>query len=426
MFIDSVKIKVKAGDGGNGIVAFRREKYVPLGGPSGGDGGKGGSIIFEVDTNKSTLLDLRYNKLIIAKNGGIGKNKKMSGADGKDIIIKVPQGTIVKDLSTGRVIADLLEVGQREVIAQGGKGGKGNRHFATSRDSAPEFAMPGEPGESFDLQLDLKLLADVGLVGFPSVGKSTLLSVVTAAKPEIADYPFTTLIPNLGVVQVKDGRSFVMADLPGLIKGASLGKGLGHEFLKHIERCRVLIHVIDMGSVDGRDPVEDYKIINEELKEYEYRLSERPQVVFANKMDVKGAVENLKRFKEFYPDIKIYEGSTILQKGIDELLYATMALLSVTPKFPIYDSKKEEEHVTYNFVPKQKEIEVINLGNNQWEIISSKATRLFKNTNFDKDEEVYRFAISMKKIGVDKALREAGAQDGDLVILDDYRFEFID
>jgi len=252
MFIDSVKIKVKAGDGGNGIVAFRREKYVPLGGPSGGDGGKGGSIIFEVDTNKSTLLDLRYNKLIIAKNGGIGKNKKMSGADGKDIIIKVPQGTIVKDLSTGRVIADLLEVGQREVIAQGGKGGKGNRHFATSRDSAPEFAMPGEPGESFDLQLDLKLLADVGLVGFPSVGKSTLLSVVTAAKPEIADYPFTTLIPNLGVVQVKDGRSFVMADLPGLIKGASLGKGLGHEFLKHIERCRVLIHVIDMGSVDGR------------------------------------------------------------------------------------------------------------------------------------------------------------------------------
>ena len=426
MFIDSVKIKVKAGDGGNGLVAFRREKYVPFGGPSGGDGGKGGSIIFEVDTNKSTLLDLRYSKSITAKNGEPGKNKKMFGASGEDVIIKVPQGTIVKDLKTGRVIADLLEVNQREVIAKGGKGGKGNRHFATSRDSAPEFAQPGESGESFEIQLDLKLLADVGLIGFPSVGKSTLLSVVSAAKPEIADYHFTTIIPNLGVVKVKDGRSFVMADLPGLIKGASQGKGLGHEFLKHIERCRVLIHVIDMGGVDGRDPLEDYKIINEELKEYEYRLSERPQIIFANKIDVDGALDNLARFKETYPEVKVFKGSAIIHEGIDELLYATMDLLSVTPQFPLFESKDEEGHITYTFEPEEKDIEVLNLGNGQWRIISDKASRIFKTINFDTEEGIYRFGMSMKKLGVDTALREAGAKQGDLVVLDDFRFEFVE
>lgn len=426
MFIDSVKIKVKAGDGGNGLVAFRREKYVPLGGPSGGDGGKGGSIIFEVDTNKSTLLDLRYSKSIVAKSGGAGKNKKMSGADGEDVIIKVPQGTVVRDLKDNSLIADLVEVNQRAIIAKGGKGGKGNRHFATGRDSAPEFAQPGEIGEAKEISLELKLLADVGLVGFPSVGKSTLLSVVSAAKPEIADYHFTTLKPNLGMVQVKDGRSFVMADLPGLIEGASQGKGLGHEFLRHIERCRVLIHVIDIGSVDGRNPIDDYKIINEELKQYEYRLSERPQIVFANKIDMDNALDNLKQFKKEFPDVKVFEGSAIIHEGIDELLYATADLLAVTPQFPLYDESFDNTHVVYNFIPEESEVEIKNLGNNQWEVISEKANRIIKTINFDKEEGVYSFGVMMKKLGVDEALRNAGAKDGDLIIINEFRFEFVE
>ena len=426
MFIDSVKIKIKAGDGGNGLVSFRREKYVPLGGPNGGDGGKGGSVIFEVDTNKSTLLDLKYSKNIVAQSGENGKNKKMSGADGKDVIVKVPQGTIIKDLKTDKVIADLVNVNQREVVAIGGKGGKGNWHFASSRDSAPEFAQAGDNGEAKEISIELKLLADVGLIGFPSVGKSTLLSVVSKARPAIADYHFTTLVPNLGVVQVKDGRSFVMADLPGLIKGASQGKGLGHEFLKHIERCRVLIHVIDMGSVDGRNPIEDYEIINDELKQYEYRLSERPQVILANKMDVEGANENLVAFKQAYPDLKVFEGSTIIHDGMDALLYATMDLLEVTPRFPLFNENTDETHVTYTFEPKEKEVEVFNLGNNQWRVESEKAIRLFKTVNFDTDEGVYGFAVMMKKLGVDHALREAGAKDGDLILIDEYRFEFVE
>ena len=426
MFIDSVKIKIKAGDGGNGLVSFRREKYVPLGGPNGGDGGKGGSVIFEVDTNKSTLLDLKYSKNIVAQSGENGKNKKMSGADGKDVIVKVPQGTIIKDLKTDKVIADLVNVNQREVVAIGGKGGKGNWHFASSRDSAPEFAQAGDNGEAKEISIELKLLADVGLIGFPSVGKSTLLSVVSKARPAIADYHFTTLVPNLGVVQVKDGRSFVMADLPGLIKGASQGKGLGHEFLKHIERCRVLIHVIDMGSVDGRNPIEDYEIINDELKQYEYRLSERPQVILANKMDVEGAKENLVAFKQAYPDLKVFEGSTIIHDGMDALLYATMDLLEVTPRFPLFNENTDETHVTYTFEPKEKEVEVFNLGNNQWRVESEKAIRLFKTVNFDTDEGVYGFAVMMKKLGVDHALREAGAKDGDLILIDEYRFEFVE
>ena len=426
MFIDSVKIKIKAGDGGNGLVSFRREKYVPLGGPNGGDGGKGGSVIFEVDTNKSTLLDLKYSKNIVAQSGENGKNKKMSGADGKDVIVKVPQGTIIKDLKTDKVIADLVNVNQREVVAIGGKGGKGNWHFASSRDSAPEFAQAGDNGEAKEISIELKLLADVGLIGFPSVGKSTLLSVVSKARPAIADYHFTTLVPNLGIVQVKDGRSFVMADLPGLIKGASQGKGLGHEFLKHIERCRVLIHVIDMGSVDGRNPIEDYEIINDELKQYEYRLSERPQVILANKMDVEGAKENLVAFKQAYPDLKVFEGSTIIHDGMDALLYATMDLLEVTPRFPLFNENTDETHVTYTFEPKEKEVEVFNLGNNQWRVESEKAIRLFKTVNFDTDEGVYGFAVMMKKLGVDHALREAGAKDGDLILIDEYRFEFVE
>ena len=295
MFIDRVKLHVKAGKGGDGMVAFRREKYVPLGGPSGGDGGRGGNVIFEADSNKTTLLDLRYQKHVNAPNGGNGKIKKMHGADGADTIVKVPLGTIVKDASTNQIIADLTHNHQQAIIAKAGKGGRGNFRFRTSKNTAPRYSELGEPGEERDVQVELKLLADVGLVGFPSVGKSTLLSVVSKAKPEIAAYHFTTIVPNLGMVQVPDGRSFVMADLPGLIAGAAAGKGLGHAFLRHIERCRVIVHVIDMGAHDGRDPLEDYRVINEELSAYAYRLMEREQIVVANKMDLEGAAENLKR-----------------------------------------------------------------------------------------------------------------------------------
>ena len=352
MFVDRVIVKLKAGNGGNGIVSFRREAHVPLGGPNGGDGGNGGSIIFEVDTNKSTLLDLRYNKKIIAKNGENGKSKKMHGASGEDIIIKVPQGTIIKDATTHDMIADLTKVDQRAIVCKGGKGGRGNYHFASGKDNAPEYAEQGTLGESKEVEIELKLLADVGLVGFPSVGKSTLLSVVSKARPEIAEYHFTTLVPNLGVVQVEN-RSFVMADLPGLIEGASEGKGLGIEFLKHVERCRVLVHVVDMGANDGRDPLEDYRIINEELANYHPKLATRPQIVVANKMDLDDAKANLERFKKAYPDVEVFETMTIIHEGIDKLLYKCIELLDKTPVFDLNDEKEKEERVVYKFEAKK-------------------------------------------------------------------------
>ncbi len=426
MFIDRVKMKIKAGDGGNGIVAFRREKYVPLGGPAGGDGGRGGDIIFEVDTNKSTLLDLRYSRQITGSNGGNGKGNKMHGADGDDVIIKVPQGTMIRDLETGGLLADLVHPKQRVALAKGGKGGRGNWHFASGRNNAPEYAEQGGQGQSFEIQVELKLLADVGVIGFPSVGKSTLLSVVSAAKPEIAAYHFTTIVPNLGVVQVKDGRSFVMADLPGLIEGASEGKGLGHQFLRHIERCRVLLHVIDMGSEDGRDPIEDYQIINGELKQYKMRLSERPQVVVANKMDCDVAEENLKRFKKIYPDVEVFPTITLLQEGLDAILYRIADLLEVTPTFPIEDEVGQEEGVLYKFKPKAPDFTIANLGNGQWRLEGDRVVRLFKTIDFDRTEEVYRFAIALRKMGVDEALAQAGAKEGDLVFIEEFKFEYVE
>lgn len=426
MFIDRVKIKLKAGKGGNGLVAFRREKYVPLGGPSGGDGGKGGDIIFEVDTNKSTLLDLRYNRLLVAENGGVGKTKKMHGADGEDILVKVPAGTIVKDAETGAMLADLTKPKQRAIIAKGGKGGRGNWHFATGRNSAPDYCEQGEPGEEKEVQIELKLLADVGLVGFPSVGKSTLLSVVSKAKPEIAEYHFTTLVPNLGVVQVPDGRSFVMADLPGLIEGASQGKGLGHQFLKHIERCRVLIHIVDMGSNDGRDPIEDYRIINNELEQYQMRLLERPQVVLANKMDLENAEENLKRFKVAYPDVLVYPTVTIIAEGLDEVLYKVADLLSVTPEFPLTNEEEVEEGVLYKFEPEAPAFIIHNLGNHQWKLEGERVMKLFEMTDFNNESNVYRFGTTLRKMGVDEALRKAGCQEGDLIFIKEFSFEFVE
>lgn len=426
MFIDKVKIVVKAGRGGDGIVAYRREKYVPLGGPAGGDGGDGGNVIFVVDTNKSTLLDLRYNKKIIADDGERGKPKKMHGANGNDTIIKVPLGTLVKDLTTDTIIADLTNPDQAMVIAKGGKGGRGNYHFMSSRNSAPDFCESGLFGEEKEVIVELKLLADAGLVGFPSVGKSTFLSVVSAAKPEIAAYPFTTIVPNLGVVKVKDGRSFVLADLPGLIQGAHLGKGLGHQFLKHIERCRVIIHILDMGAEDHRDPLDDYRIINEELKAYQYRLAERPQVVIANKMDLDNAENNLQRFKQEYPDVLIFPAITLIDEGIDPILYHVMDLIEKTPFFPLTDENDQDESVVYGYNKEDEEITVRNLGNSQWRVSGPRVERMMLRSKTDTEADIFRLGNNFRKLGVDQALREAGAEDGDKVYILDFAFEFVE
>lgn len=427
MFIDRVKIHVKAGKGGDGIVAFRHEKYVAFGGPSGGDGGNGGDVIFEVDEGRSTLLDLRFNKKIIADDGVNGKTKKMAGAAAKDVIVKVPQGTIVKDGKSGNILADLTRHGQQAIISKGGKGGRGNFHFKSSKNTAPQYSELGAPGEEKDIQVELKLLADVGLVGFPSVGKSTLLSVVSKARPEIADYHFTTITPNLGMVQVPDGRSFVMADLPGLIAGASEGKGLGHQFLRHIERCRVILHIIDMGGHDGRDPVEDYRIINEELSNYEYRLMERPQIVVANKMDLEAAQDNLKRFRIAYPDVEVFETTTIIAEGLDAVLYKAADLIAITPEFPIYnDDEETSEGVLYKFEEAAPIFTVHNLGNGLWELRGDELERAFKTSKLDNDEDFMRFSRKMRMMKVDDALRKAGCQNGDTVCICNIEFEFIE
>ena len=421
-FIDRVKIYVQAGTGGNGTVAFRREAHVPKGGPSGGDGGRGGSVIFVATNSLSTLLDLRYYREYKAQNGEKGHAKKMHGADADDLVIRVPVGTCVYDDDTGNIIADLTKDGQRAVIAKGGRGGRGNARFASSRNPAPKICENGEPGEKFNLRVELKLLADVGLVGFPSVGKSTLLSVVSKARPQIADYHFTTIVPNLGVVQVKDGRSFVMADLPGLIEGASQGKGLGHQFLRHIERCRVIVHIIDMSGSEGRDPYEDYVTINKELGEYEYRLLERPQIIVANKMDGDEAEENLKKFKEKLGDQKVFPIIAPIHEGIDAVLYAIADALETAPDF--FNQEEEQESVLYTYKEEEKPFTIHNKGNGVWEVTGKKVERLVQMASFTTDDGFQRFALQIRNMGIDDALREAGCEDGDTVRLYDFEFEF--
>lgn len=421
-FIDRVKIYVQAGTGGNGTVAFRREAHVPKGGPSGGDGGRGGSVIFVATNSLSTLLDLRYYREYKAQNGEKGHAKKMHGADADDLVIRVPVGTCVYDDDTGNIIADLTKDGQRAVIAKGGRGGRGNARFASSRNPAPKICENGEPGEKFNLRVELKLLADVGLVGFPSVGKSTLLSVVSKARPQIADYHFTTIVPNLGVVQVKDGRSFVMADLPGLIEGASQGKGLGHQFLRHIERCRVIVHIIDMSGSEGRDPYEDYVTINKELGEYEYRLLERPQIIVANKMDGDEAEENLKKFKEKLGDQKVFPIIAPIHEGIDAVLYAVADALETAPDF--FNQEEEQESVLYTYKEEEKPFTIHNKGNGVWEVTGEKVERLVQMASFTTDDGFQRFALQIRNMGIDDALREAGCEDGDTVRLYDFEFEF--
>ncbi|AIM15750.1 MULTISPECIES: GTPase ObgE [Neobacillus] len=429
MFVDQVKIYVKGGDGGNGMVAFRREKYVPKGGPAGGDGGKGADVVFEVDEGLRTLMDFRYQRHFKAPRGEHGMSKGQHGRGAKDMIVKVPPGTVVMDAETKEVIADLVEHGQRAVIAKGGRGGRGNIRFATPANPAPEIAENGEPGQERDVILELKLLADVGLVGFPSVGKSTLLSVVSSARPKIAEYHFTTIVPNLGVVETEDGRSFVMADLPGLIEGAHAGVGLGHQFLRHIERTRVIVHVIDMAAMEGRDPYEDFLTINRELKEYNLRLTERPQIIVANKMDMPEAEENLKKFKEkLQDDYMIFPISAISRKGLRELLFAIADKIEETPEFPLQHEEEESgvHRVVYKHETETEPFTITRDPDGSFVLSGEKLEKLFKMTDFSRDESVRRFARQLRGLGVDDALRQRGAKDGDIVKLLDFEFEFIE
>jgi GTPase len=428
MFVDQVKIYTKGGDGGDGMVAFRREKYVPKGGPAGGDGGNGADVVFEVDEGLRTLMDFRYQRHFKAPRGEHGMSKNQHGRNAEDMVVKVPPGTVVKDDDTGEVIADLTKHGQRSVITKGGRGGRGNSRFATPANPAPELSEKGEPGQERYIVMELKLLADVGLVGFPSVGKSTLLSVVTAAKPKIASYHFTTLVPNLGMVETGDGRSFVMADLPGLIEGAHEGVGLGHQFLRHIERTRVIVHVLDMSGMEGRDPYEDYITINEELKEYNLRLTERPQIIVANKMDMPEAEANLEAFKEkLEDDYPIFPISAFTQQGLKELMFAIADKLENAPEFPLEEEEDTGVHrVLYKHEKEEKDFEITRDPDGTFVVEGAKIARLFKMTDFSREESVRRFARQLRSYGVDEALRERGAKDGDMVRLFDYEFEFID
>ncbi|MED5048774.1 GTPase ObgE [Bacillus siamensis] len=428
MFVDQVKVYVKGGDGGNGMVAFRREKYVPKGGPAGGDGGNGGDVVFEVDEGLRTLMDFRYQRHFKAIRGEHGMSKNQHGRNADDMVVKVPPGTVVTDDDTKQVIADLTEHGQRAVIAKGGRGGRGNTRFATPANPAPQLSEHGEPGKERYIVLELKVLADVGLVGFPSVGKSTLLSVVSSAKPKIADYHFTTLVPNLGMVETDDGRSFVMADLPGLIEGAHEGVGLGHQFLRHIERTRVIVHVIDMSAMEGRDPYEDYVTINQELSEYNLRLTERPQIIVANKMDMPEAAENLKAFKEkLQDDHPVFPISAVTREGLRDLLFEVANQLETTPEFPLYDEEElAENRVMYTMEDEEIPFNITRDPDGVFVLSGDSLERLFKMTDFSRDESVKRFARQMRGMGVDEALRERGAKDGDIIRLLEFEFEFID
>ena len=425
MFIDDVKIRVQAGNGGNGIVAFRREKYVPKGGPAGGDGGRGGSIIFVGDSGLTTLLDLKYRMKIKADNGENGMPKNMFGAAAEDVYVKVPIGSVVHDLDKGIIIADITKPGEQVVIAKGGRGGRGNTSFATPRVPAPEICEKGEPGEDKFIRVELKVLADVGLVGFPSVGKSTLISVVSACKPKIAAYHFTTLVPNLGVAKAKDGRSFVIADLPGLIEGASHGAGLGFEFLRHIERTRVIVHIVDMARIDGRDPYEDYLKINKELETYNPKLMLRPQIVVANKMDMPEAKANLEEFKKKLPNLEVIPISAYTNDNLDILLYKIADLLD-TVKITDFDGPVSDEVVEYKFIPPVEKFTVKLASDGVYEVSGPRVKKYFDSTDLENEEQVRLLAKRLRDLGVDDKLRELGAVEGDNVRILDYEFEFFD
>ncbi len=421
MFIDEVIVELQAGDGGNGCMAFRREKYIPMGGPYGGNGGHGSDIIFEVDEGLNTLIDLKYARIIKGKKGANGEGKAKQGKSSEDVVVKVPLGTVITDLESGLIIADLTKKGDTVVVAEGGRGGRGNMAFATRTNPAPSFAENGEPGERKKIKVELKLLADVGLVGMPSVGKSTLISSVSASKPKIASYHFTTLSPNLGVVKVREGKSFVMADLPGLIEGASLGEGLGDRFLKHIERTRVIAHVIDMGASEGRNPYEDYQIINKELKDFKESILEKPQIVIASKMDLPDAEKNLDEFKKKV-DVPVYPISAIEHKGLTEVINALSDKLDTIEKQPLYEESKFESHILYQF--RSEKPFTITKDGAVYVVRGAEVEKLLRMTRFSTDEAALRFANKLRKMGIDDELRKMGIEEGDYVRILDYEFEW--
>jgi GTP-binding protein len=423
MFIDSARIFIKSGDGGNGRVSFHREKYVAAGGPDGGDGGRGGDIIFLADDSMRTLVDFKYKKKYIAENGEDGGAANCSGKSGKDLVIKVPPGTLIKDQETGHIIADLNKPGQEMIIAKGGKGGAGNQHFATSTRQVPSFAKAGNPGEERMVMLELKLLADVGLVGYPNAGKSTLLSMVSAAKPRIADYPFTTLEPNLGVVNLEGIGSYIIADIPGLIEGAHEGVGLGFNFLRHIERTKLLIHMVDVAGVDGRDPYEDFVTINNELKQFNPKLAERPQIVAANKVDLPDGQENLPEFTRKIEEAgyKVFPISAATSKGIRELMLYASEMLSKLPDTIL--TEDQEAAVVYK--AKEEEPFRVYKDGNVYVAEGAWIKKLANSTNFSVYESINYFQRALRDKGVIDALEQLGIQEGDTVRIDDIEFEYM-
>lgn len=424
MFVDQAKIYIKAGDGGDGAVSFHREKYVAAGGPDGGDGGKGGDIVFVVDDNISNLIDFRYKRKYVAEKGQNGGGKNCSGRNAPDLVVKVPRGTVVREVKSGRILAD-LSTDEPAVIAHGGKGGRGNAHFATSTRQIPKFAKPGFRGDEYEVMLELKLIADVGLVGFPNVGKSTLISVVSAAKPKIANYHFTTLTPVLGVVKIEEGKSFVMADIPGLIEGASEGVGLGHEFLRHVERCRLIVHVIDVSGSEGRDPIEDFKAINHELENFSMELAEAPQIVAANKSDM-ATHEQVERLRNYVEDqgLLFYEISAATTKGTKELMYGVWERLSVLPPVKQFEAQPLTQEELDDKLISKKDFRVT-VEDGVYFVEADWLLDILRTANMDDYSSLQYFQNVLRTSGIIDKLEEMGIEEGDTVSIFDFEFEYL-
>lgn len=424
MFVDQAKIYIKAGDGGDGAVSFHCEKYVAAGGPDGGDGGKGGDIVFVVDDNISNLIDFRYKRKYVAEKGQNGGAKNCSGRNAPDLVVKVPRGTVVREIKSGRILAD-LSTDEPAVIAHGGKGGRGNAHFATSTRQIPKFAKPGFRGDEYEVMLELKLIADVGLVGFPNVGKSTLISVVSAAKPKIANYHFTTLTPVLGVVKIEEGKSFVMADIPGLIEGASEGVGLGHEFLRHVERCRLIVHVIDVSGSEGRDPIEDFKAINHELENFSMELAEAPQIVAANKSDM-ATPEQVERLRNYVEDqgLLFYEISAATTKGTKELMYGVWERLSVLPPVKQFEAQPLTQEELDDKLISKKDFRVT-VEDGVYFVEADWLLDILRTANMDDYSSLQYFQNVLRTSGIIDKLEEMGIEEGDTVSIFDFEFEYL-
>ena len=419
LFVDKVNIKVQSGDGGNGCVSFHREKYVQAGGPDGGDGGRGGDVVFVASDRMHTLMDFRFKRAFVAENGRDGTSNRRSGLKGENIVVEVPRGTVVRETDSGKVLADMVETDKPRTLLRGGNGGYGNQHFATPTRQAPNYAKPGERGRTLNLTLELKSIADLGLVGFPNVGKSTILSVVTSARPKIANYHFTTLAPNLGIVQ-QDEFSFVIADIPGIVEGASEGVGLGFDFLRHIERTRMLLHVLDISGSEERDPLEDYDIIMKELEAYG-KLREKPMVIAANKIDLPGAEENLKRLQNKLADtdIQIFPVSAATRKGFTELMRSVTKMIREMPTAEPFEEEETE------LTPEERTFEIVKRAEG-FEVTGLAVTELVRGVNFDDEDSLNYFHRALRKIGIIDALREAGAGEGDTVIIQEMEFEFME